>query len=129
MARASHIQPVSTVLAGRGFLASSGSSSAPVASSNQDDTTAPAKSFGTFRGEIPCDPHRFRALFPILWAKFCRAHFRDAMHCAYSLGVTERTGRDWFDGKTGANGSAALYAVGTIPGAMDWIQREVRKTA
>ena len=68
-------------------------------------------------------------MFPSLWAAFVRAHFRDAMHCAYSLGVTERTGRDWFEGKTGANGSAALYAVGTIPGAMDWITNKVREAA
>jgi hypothetical protein len=106
-----------------------GSSSAPVVAVPDDSAGGVALSFGDFPHAIPCDPHRFRALFPALWSKFCRAHFRDPMHVAFGLGVTERTGRDWWEGKTGASGSAALYAVGTVPGAMGWIINEVRKVA
>lgn len=105
------------------------SSAALLSRSKHHATTIPASSFKHFSGEIPCDPHRFRAMFPDLWRAFLRAHFRDAMHAAYTLGVTERTGRDWFEGKTGANGAAALYAVAMVPGAMDWIAKEVRKAA
>ena len=104
------------------------SSVAPVALHGNSRMARPALSFGDFPG-LPCDPHRFRALFPALWSKFLRAHFRDEMHAAYSLGVTERSARDWWVGRTGANGSAALYAVAAVPGAMEWIHEEVRKCA
>ena len=117
------------VLAERGTRAVGGSSAVLLSASRKHSATVPAPSCKSYREEIPCDPHRFRALFPHLWQAFLRAHFRDAMHAAYSLGVTERAARDWFEGKTGANGAAALYAVAMVPGAMDWIAKEVRKAA
>lgn len=66
-------------------------------------------------------------MFPDLWRAFLRAHYRDHMEAAYSLGVSEKTGRDWWEGVTGANGASALYAIATNEGAMQFIINEVRK--
>ena len=63
------------------------------------------------------DPRRYRALYPDKWFAFLHQHFRDHLHVAFSFGVSERTGRDWWEGKTGPQGWAVAYAIETIPGA------------
>jgi len=61
------------------------------------------------------DPHRFRALYPDRWHTFLHSHFRDHIHVAFAFGVSERTGRDWWEGKTGSQGWAVAYAAEIIP--------------
>ena len=68
------------------------------------------------------DPRRYRALYPDLWHNFLHAHFRDHLHVAYSFGVSERTGRDWWEGVTTSQGWAVAYAVENIPGAAEFLR-------
>ena len=75
----------------------------------------------------PCDPRRYRALYPHLWQAFLRAHFQDATHVAFFFGVDPKSARDWWEGVTGANGASAVFAVATTKGALEFISNEVRK--
>ena len=68
------------------------------------------------------DPRRYRALYPDLWHSFLRAHFRDHLHVAYWFGVSERTGRDWWEGITTSQGWAVAYAIETIPTAAAYLR-------
>lgn len=76
---------------------------------------------GTPSGHSP-DPRRYRALYPNLWHKFLHAHFRDHLHVAYSFGVSERTGRDWWEGVTTSQGWAVAYAIESIPTAAQYLR-------
>ena len=68
------------------------------------------------------DPRRYRALYPDLWCAFLHAHFRDALHVAFFFSVSERTGRDWWEGVTTSQGWAVAYAVETIPTAAAYLR-------
>ena len=68
------------------------------------------------------DPRRFRALYPDRWHAFLHAHFRDHLQVAYFFGVSERTGRDWWEGKTGSQGWATAYAIENIPTAAQYLR-------
>ena len=68
------------------------------------------------------DPRKYRALYPDRWIAFLKAHFRDHMQVAYFFGVSERTGRDWWEGKTGSQGWAVAYAVDQIPTAAEYLR-------
>ena len=68
------------------------------------------------------DPRRFRALYPDRWFSFLHAHFRDHVQVAYFFGVSERTGRDWWEGKTGSQGWAVAYAIENVPNAVQFLR-------
>ena len=68
------------------------------------------------------DPRRYRALYPDRWHLFLHAHFRDAQHVAFFFGVSERTGRDWWEGVTASQGWAVAYAIETIPAAQAFLR-------
>lgn len=85
-----------------------------------------AKSREKLPVERPFDLHRFRVVFPDRFAALLRAHFRDAVHIAYVLGVTERTARGWLDGINAPNGPTAVLAVATIPGAVAFLMGDDR---
>ena len=83
-----------------------------------DSAAAPVESRNKFHGDIPVDLNRFRAVFPDRWQAFIKAHFRDIRHVQFSLGVSEKTARDYWAGTTSPRAEVALYAVATHPGAL-----------
>ena len=81
-----------------------------------------AVSGGLSCGGFPADLHRFRTVFPDRWAALLTAHFNaDVRRIMFSFDVSERCARDWLAGKTGPNGSAAILAAATIPGAIAYL--------
>lgn len=64
---------------------------------------------------IPCNPHRFRALFPDQWMAFLRAHHRSAEEVAVFYGVTFRTAENWWHGVNAGSGAAVALAALTQP--------------
>lgn len=78
-------------------------------------------SAGKSSGSNP-DPRRYRALYPSKWCMFLHAHFRDALHVAFFFSVSERTGRDWWEGVTTSQGWAVAYAIETIPTAAAYLR-------
>ena len=65
----------------------------------------------------PCDPRRFRELYPALWSEFLHAHFRDPLQVAVMLGCDEKTCRLWWEGKGGPLGWAVNFMLRTVPNA------------
>lgn len=74
------------------------------------------------RASVPCDPRRYRALYPDLWFQFIRAHFSDAVHVAFTFGVDAKTGRDWWEGHTRSQGWAVAWAIEHIPAARAYLR-------
>lgn len=70
----------------------------------------------------PCDPRRYRALYPDRWFAFLRAHFRDAVEVSYFFGVDPKTGKDWWQGISRSQGWAVAYAIDTIPTAREYLR-------
>jgi hypothetical protein len=70
----------------------------------------------------PCDPRRYRALYPDLWFAFLRAHFRDPVEVAYFFGVDAKTGKDWWEGVSRSQGWAVAYAIENIPTAAAFLR-------
>jgi hypothetical protein len=88
-------------------------------------TLTSGKPSGLSAGKSPSsnpDPRRYRALYPDKWQAFLHAHFRDAVHVAYFFGVSERTGRDWWEGVTASQGWAVAYAIEAIPTAAAYLR-------
>lgn len=75
---------------------------------------------GEFFGQ-PFDLHHYRVMFPDRWAAFLKAHFRDHIHAAFVLGVSERTARNWFEGISAPRAEFALAACKHIPGAAEYL--------
>lgn len=65
----------------------------------------------------PCDPERFRDLYPHLWSAFLHAHFADEVEVAYKFSVDATTARNWWSGKTGPRGWAVGYALLSVKNA------------
>lgn len=65
----------------------------------------------------PCDPRRFRALYPDRWSAFLRANFHNATHVAAFFDIDDRCARNWLEGVTGPQGWAVEFAIRSIPGA------------
>lgn len=63
----------------------------------------------------PFDMHRFRAIFPDIWAEFLRRHFRDKEHVAFFFDVDERCARNWLSGLNAPTGPRAVAAVLQFP--------------
>lgn len=63
----------------------------------------------------PFDMHRFRAVFPDIWAEFLKAHFRDKEHIAYFFDTDEKTARNWLSGFNVPTGPRAVAAVLQFP--------------
>lgn len=70
----------------------------------------------------PCDPRRYRALYPDMWFRFLRAHFQDATAVAYFFGVDSKTAREWWEGITRSQGWAVSYAIESIPTAREYLR-------
>ena len=70
----------------------------------------------------PCDPRRFRALYPDRWSAFLRAHFQNHMHVAVCFDVEEKTARLWWEGVTGPKGWVVDYAIRALPAARKWLE-------
>jgi hypothetical protein len=90
-----------------------------------NDTLTSGKPSGFCSGKSPAsnpDPRRYRSLYPDKWHGFLHAHFRDAMHVAYSFGVSERSARDWWEGVSTSQGWAVAYAIENIPGAAEHLR-------
>ena len=62
----------------------------------------------------PCDPLRFRALYPQKWAAFLHAHFQSPVHVAAFFSTNEKTSRNWWEGATGPQGWAVEFALTVI---------------
>ena len=83
------------------------------------------RSPGGFPGMLagrPCDPRRFRALYPDRWMTFLHAHFWNHTHVAVFFDVDERTARLWWEGTNAPQGWAVDFAVQSIPAAADWLR-------
>lgn len=48
-------------------------------------------------GGAPFDPHRYRVLFPDLWAEFLRVNYRNSVEVAYNFNVTDQTALNWLN--------------------------------
>jgi hypothetical protein len=66
---------------------------------------------------VPCDPHRFRVVFPDQWMAFLRAHHRSAEEVAVFYGVTFRTAENWWHGLNAGSGAAVALAALSHPAA------------
>ena len=62
----------------------------------------------------PCDPMRFRAVYPDQWSAFLRGHFQSAQHVGVFFGVDGKTARHWWEGTTGPQGWAVDFANETL---------------
>lgn len=75
-----------------------------------------AVSCGTFP-ERKFDPLRYRAIYPDRWFQFLHSYFRSLNEVQYAFSVSERTARDWWEGKTTGQAWAVNYARDCLPGA------------
>ena len=67
-------------------------------------------------GSAPADPYAFARQFPDRWMAFLHAHYRDPVHVAYELGVTEKGAQKWWHGVGGPKGDlVALRAARQHP--------------
>lgn len=73
----------------------------------------PAKNSGL--AGVPCDPHRFRAMFPDRWAAFLRAHHRSVEEVAVFYDVTFRTATYWWEGMHRPSGDKVALAATSNP--------------
>lgn len=91
---------------------------APVPVFKHHASDVPEMSVGT-SSEIysgrPFDMHRFRIVFPEIWAEFLRRHFRDKEHVAFFFDVDERCARNWLAGLNAPTGPRAVAAVLQFP--------------
>lgn len=72
---------------------------------------------------VPFDLFRFKAVFPDRWAGLLKAHFRSASHVAVFFDCDEKTARNWMAGVTSPNGSSAIIAAASIPGAIQFLMQ------
>ncbi len=79
-------------------------------------------SSGTFSG-ARVDLHGLRRRFPHQWADFLRRHFRNSVEVAVFFSCDEKTARNWLEGLSAPSSPAAIYAVASIPGALDELMR------
>ena len=70
----------------------------------------------------PCDPLRFRALYPDRWSAFLRAHFQSATHVSVFFEVDNRCARNWWEGTSGPQGWAVEFAIRSLPAAAQYLR-------
>jgi hypothetical protein len=70
----------------------------------------------------PCDPRRFRALYPDRWSGFLRANFHSATHVACFFDADEKTARNWWEGTSGPQGWAVEFAMRSLPAAEQYLR-------
>jgi len=70
----------------------------------------------------PCDPRRFRAVYPDRWMAFIRAHFASPVHVAVFFDVDEKTARLWWEGTNAPQGWVVDFAIQSIASAAVWLR-------
>ena len=63
----------------------------------------------------PYNPYQIARGFPDRWQAYIRASFRSIGHVARTFDVSEKTARNWWNGKTGARGAHVAIAVNEHP--------------
>lgn len=90
-------------------------------SSIQIDRVSAGSLAGLLSGR-PCDPRKYRALYPDRWSAFLRAHFQNATHVAAFFEIDHKTARNWVEGATGPTGWAVAYVIHSIPSARQFLE-------
>ena len=89
------------------------------ASYSQSRPATPGHSFGKMSaGSAPragLDPHRIHRQFPERWSAYIKAHYRTLSEISDAFDVSEKTARNWWTGRTGANGGHVAIAVDRHP--------------
>lgn len=94
-----------------------------------DPTTVSGRapmSSGDFPGDCPqaaFDPHLMIKNWPAVWMRIVRTCCRNVLDVQVTFGVSERTARDWWEGKLGARGPYVWMAIVRDPRAIE-IMRE-----
>jgi len=63
----------------------------------------------------PFDAHRYRVVFPDLWAEFLRRNFRNSVDVAYHFDVTDQTAENWLNGISRPTGDKVALAAMAAP--------------
>ena len=88
-------------------------------SCRQSNPPPPEHSFGELSGgsarRAALDPHRIHRQFPERWSAYIKAHYRSLSEISEAFDVSEKTARNWWTGRTGANGGHVAIAVDRHP--------------